>query len=210
MVKKKTKRKTIKKSPKRHTPTKKKKRSTTKTRTKEVVRVKTFIVEKPVYVEAPSRFQRIKEKIPLYSGNDSRYSKQKEVDFEEDNFEDEKYQEEPKQENSIENENYDEPFDEPIDDSMDEPMGGSLDESMEESQNAKSHIRSRGLFKNVWWKKGLLKGFFVWVIVVIFVYVLDLFGMAEVVDAKRWVFFLVLLLILGMGYQKYISNKIDF
>jgi hypothetical protein len=204
MAKKKTKRKTVKKSPKRKTPTKKKKRSTPKTRTKEVVRVKTFIVEKPVYVEAPSRFQRLKEKIPLYSGNESRYSKQKE----------EKYQEDPMQEESFENENYDEPVEEPLDESLEDqvedPMDESLDEPVEESQDAKSHIRSRGLFKNIWWKKGLLKGFFVWILIVIFVYILDLFGMAEVVDVKRWVFFLVLLLILGMGYQKYISGKVDF
>ncbi|MBT4870411.1 MAG: hypothetical protein HON47_02465 [Candidatus Diapherotrites archaeon] len=209
MTKKKTvKKKVVKKSPNRKTSTKKKKRSASKTRTKEIVRVKTFIVEKPVYVEAPSRFQRLKEKIPSYSGNESRYSKQKE----------EKYQEAPMQEDTFENENYDEPLDEaveePLDESvgepMEDPMAESFDETGEESQDVKSHIRSRGLFKNIWWKKGLLKGFFLWILIVIFVYILDLFGMAEVVDAKKWIFFLVLLLIFGMGYQKYISGKVDF
>jgi len=197
MVKKKTKQKA-----KTHTRAHKKKNKV-KTKVKETVRVKTFIVEKPVYVQAPSRFSRLKEKIPLYSGDNSRYSKQKE--FEDDYS------------NKDAEENFEESLDTPLDDSVDEQMGENFDEPMDDSMEdsveevgTKGHSRSRGFFKNIWWKKGLLKGFFVWLLIVVFIYVLDFFGMAEVVDAKRWTFFLILLLILGMGYQKYLSGKIDF
>ena len=183
---------------------KKRRASSSKTKVKEIVRVKTFIVEKPVYVQTPTRFQRIKEKIPLYSGGDSRYSKQKE--FEDDYA------------NKGIEENFDGPLDTPLDDSVNEPLDENFDESINESMDEpvgeevgkKGHVRSRGLFKNIWWKKGILKGIFVWLLIVIFVYVLDFFGMAEVVDAKRWAFFFILLVIFGMGYQKYLSGKIDF
>jgi len=191
MVKKKTKQKV-----KTHTRAHKKKKRA-KTKVKETVRVKTFIVEKPVYVQAPSRFSRLKEKIPLYSGDNSRYAKQKEY---EENYAQEDYQD-------VKN---DEELNQPMDDLSDEPVDESFEEPVDGDAPQTEHMRSRGLFQNIWWKKGLLKGFFVWLLIVVFVYVLDFFGMAEVVDVKRWVFFLILLLILGMGYQKYLSGKIDF
>ena len=65
------------------------------------------------------------------------------------------------------------------------------------------HKRSHGLFKNVWWKKGLLKGFVVWLAIVIIFYIFDFLGMVEVIDWKRWFFFLVLLAVLGLAYEKF-------
>lgn len=64
------------------------------------------------------------------------------------------------------------------------------------------HKRSKGLFNNPWWKKGVLKGFIVWLIFVVFFYLMDFIGLVEVIDKLRWFFFLVLLVILGMAWEK--------
>jgi len=98
-----------------------------------------------------------------------------------------------------------EDFEEPIEDENLEEYG---EEPTQPTQL--DHIRSRGLFNNIWWKKGLLKGFVLWFVIVIIFYLFDFLGMVEVIDWKRWAFFLVLLLILGMGYQKYFSGKVTF
>ncbi len=72
----------------------------------------------------------------------------------------------------------------------------------------KSHIRSNGLFSNPWWKRGLLKGIIAWLIIVVFFYMVDFVGLIEVVDAKRWGFFLLLLIILGMAWEKFLYKFI--
>ncbi|MFA5763284.1 MAG: hypothetical protein WC915_00555 [archaeon] len=76
-------------------------------------------------------------------------------------------------------------------------------------QSPSGHVRSRGLFQNVWWKKGALKGFIAWAIIVIIFYVFDFLKMVEVISWQRWGFFLILLLILGIAYEKFFSGKIQ-
>lgn len=71
-----------------------------------------------------------------------------------------------------------------------------------------SKTRSNGLFNNPWWKKGLLKGFIVWLLFVVFFYLIDFIGLIEVIDAKRWFFFLIFWLIIGMAWEKYLHNYI--
>ena len=70
------------------------------------------------------------------------------------------------------------------------------------------HLRSNGLVSNVWWKKGLLKGFLAWIVIVLIFYLFDIFGLVEVIDWKRWLFFLFFLLIIGLTYDKFKLNKI--
>jgi hypothetical protein len=70
-----------------------------------------------------------------------------------------------------------------------------------------SHLRSKGLFQNIWWKKGILKGFLVWLLIVVIFYVFDFFGLVEVIDWKRWLFFLFFILIIGMAYEKLKLNQ---
>ena len=222
MVKKNEKTKNVKKFSKQKTHIKSKAANNSQNKIKETVRVKTFIVEKPVYIETPSRFARMRRHLPRYAGEESRYSKRSEEDFEEDFDESVEKNKSSKKTKDYGKDDYsDSSIDEPIDGEENFDDGSELDESMqegngdlgdglEEPQSVGGHLRSRGLFENVWWKKGMLKGFFLWVVIVIFVYLLDVLGMAQVVDAKRWLFFLVLLLILGMGYQKYLSGKVSF
>ena len=66
-----------------------------------------------------------------------------------------------------------------------------------------THKRSNGLFNNPWWKRGLLKGFIVWLIFVVFFYLMDFIGLIEVIDKVRWFLFLVLLVILAMAWEKF-------
>lgn len=81
----------------------------------------------------------------------------------------------------------------------------SPDDSFEEKEPGiiqRTKIRSRGLFNNPWWKKGALKGAIVWLLFVVFFYLMDFVGLVEVIDARRWGFFLLLLMILGMAWEK--------
>ena len=207
MVKKKTSKKHI-----RHSSRKKNTKKTAKKKnsSRETVRVKTFIVEKPVYIEAPSRFQRFKEKFPRYSAEESRYSRRKEPDFEEEDFNENVPPQEIVSPVEEDYENYTkENEDSEIDEFDEQEDGGDFDETIENNsaEVSNGHVRSRGLFNNIWWKKGLLKGFSIWLAIFIIFQIFDLLKMVEVIELKRWVFFLVLLLIIGMGYQKYISGK---
>jgi len=102
-------------------------------------------------------------------------------------------------------------IEEPLEDEFEEPIEENFDEYSEDPVQpiSSAHQRSRGLFNNIWWKKGLLKGFSVWLAIVIIFYFFEIMGLVEVIDWKRWAFFLVLLVIMGMVYQKYISGKVD-
>ena len=108
--------------------------------------------------------------------------------------------------------------DEPIDDyqeDVEDDFTESEDDYAEEPLDTEpvptpqGHIRSRGLFDNVWWKKGLLKGVLLWIVLVVIFYLFDLLGMVEVVDPKRWAFFLVFLLVIGMAYEKFMAGRIQ-
>jgi hypothetical protein len=84
---------------------------------------------------------------------------------------------------------------------------GALDENYV-GQSVSGHLRSRGLFENIWWKKGALKGFMAWAAIVIIFYIFDFLKMVEVISWQRWGFFLILLLILGAAYEKFFSTRI--
>jgi len=108
--------------------------------------------------------------------------------------------------------------DEPIDDyqeDVEDDFTESEDDYAEEPLDTEpvptpqGHIRSRGLFDNVWWKKGLLKGVLLWIVLVVIFYLFDFLGMVEVVDPKRWAFFLVFLLVIGMAYEKFMAGRIQ-
>jgi hypothetical protein len=100
-------------------------------------------------------------------------------------------------------EDVEEDFSESEDDYAEEPL------DTEPVPTPQGHIRSNGLFDNVWWKKGLLKGVLLWIVLVVIFYLFDLLGMVEVVDPKRWAFFLVFLLVIGMAYEKFMAGRIQ-
>jgi hypothetical protein len=74
--------------------------------------------------------------------------------------------------------------------------------------NSKGHFRSRGLFKSVWWKRGILKGFIVWLIIAGIFHFFDFVGLVVVIDWKRWFFFLIFIIIIGLAYEKFLINHI--
>jgi hypothetical protein len=127
------------------------------------------------------------------NANKSKYSKGKKFGIVKDADipnEDDEYEED-----SFENEEFDESEDD------------FTEEAVEETKS-NTHLRSNGLFQNLWWKKGVIKGFLLWLVIVVFFYVFALFGLVEVIAWKRWAFFLVFLIILGMTYEKFFYNKI--
>ncbi len=143
-------------------------------------------------------------KIKKLNSTTSKYSKTKSSkkisdDFEDDEINDASDLEEGQGEEEFADE---EGFDE---EGSDE---GALDENFDE-QPVAGHLRSRGLFQNIWWKKGALKGFMVWAVIVIIFYIFDFLKMVEVISWQRWGFFLILLLILGMTYEKFFSTRIQ-
>jgi hypothetical protein len=198
-----------------------KKRRSAYNRQKETVRVKTFIVEKPVYVQAPSRFQRIRNRAShVFSSDESRYSRKRsnENNTAEESLEEENYaNEEPLDDlKNNDSEEYAESDSGELDSADTEFPAGEgeenlddySDESLPEEGSVPTHVRSHGLFENVWWKKGAIKGFIVWLLLVLLIYVLQAMDMANAENWKRWAFFLVLFVLLGMTYQKFISGRI--
>ena len=110
----------------------------------------------------------------------------------------------------IEQEEFDESeeFDENQEvDELDETNESDDFENEEPIEVPSGHLRSHGLFQNVWWKKGLLRGFLVFVILIVFLYLFDFAGLIAVENWKRWLFFLVVVLVFGLAYEKFKLNR---
>jgi len=106
---------------------------------------------------------------------------------------------------------YEEDYKEEIEEDFSESEEDYAEEPLDETlvPTPQGHIRSNGLFNNVWWKKGLLKGIILWLAVVVIFYLFDVFGLVQVIDWKRWAFFLVFLAIIGMAYEKFMAGRIQ-
>ncbi|MDD4251166.1 MAG: hypothetical protein PHX27_03175 [Candidatus ainarchaeum sp.] len=95
------------------------------------------------------------------------------------------------------------------DDDFDDTQDSNFNDSQELIGNGTgNHLRSHGLFNNIWWKKGMLKGFSIWVLIVIIFYIFEFFGLVDVIGWKRWGFFLIFLMIIGLAYEKFLSKKL--
>ncbi len=173
-------------------------------RTKETVRVKTFIVEKPVYVSAEgekplslrekySKF--FKEKILRKNP-----AKLQEAQLNEDPLNDDVDSDEElaEKEQSEEYANEEAELNDPNAEFDEEPL----------AEVPQEHVRSQGLFNNVWWKKAVLKGFLAWLVIVVFAYVLQLFKLADVQNAANWFFLLLLSIALFLVFEKFLAGKV--
>lgn len=182
------------------------------------VRVKTFIVEKPVYVpyqqkSTPSRYDGIDEE--KFDSRRSRYLK-KRSDIDNDSLEDKNEYYDDSLEDSdkdIDNSNEDlEDFD-PAQSNSDEEFSedGEADPlSEEEMQNVQKHVRSRGLFLSEWWKKALIWAFVEWIVILAFVVLLGFMKLADLDPNRNWWIFLAILVSLNLVYQKFLAGKINF
>jgi hypothetical protein len=126
--------------------------------------------------------------------SNSKYSKKQSSQAQED------FEDDFSEEDSFENEDMGEDFSQEED----------FEEMPQEKMPKDGHLRSRGLFKNIWWKKGLLKGFSVWIAIVIIFYIFDFLKLVDVISWERWFFFLIILLIFGIAYEKFLYGKISF
>lgn len=197
-------------------------------RQKETVRVKTFIVEKPVYVSAERqglekvRRSIVDEAVPSYYEDEGDYSRRKHVGprrkyVEEGELAEEQGQEPIDEQDQGEAKEDLNEFEDEAEQAIDEGEEQLGDDALTEKEIAagqdllngerQGHYRSRGLFNNVWWKKGALQGFVVWLAIVLFSYFMEFFDMVNVEGWKNWGIFLVILVLLGMIYQKYFNEK---
>ncbi len=195
--------KTVKKSTPKRKPRTKSSRPKVKTRVKETVRVKTFIVEKPVYVEAPAGRResaaraRHPDSFQVFDSSDSRYAKEdsKENDYSEPTI--------PGKENE---EGFDDfPEDESeFDESL--PEGEELPREGEDGK----HPRSRAMFSKIWWKRAFWQAAAIWLAIFIFAFFMDFVNLSEVELQRNWAFLFIGIFVLTLIYQKYLKGKLVF
>lgn len=138
------------------------------------------------------------------NSNNSKYARAKLINSKEDGLDsDDEFDEQD--EFGEQNDSDEQDFDDNASEDFDDNASEDFDDG---EAVVNKHLRSNGLFSNVWWKKGLLKGFLAWVVIVIVFYLFDFFGLVEVIDWKRWLFFLFFLLVIGLTYDKFKLNRI--
>jgi hypothetical protein len=183
------------------------------------VRVKTFIVEKPVYVplgRKVSQSEYDEEADVKYDSRRSRYAKRK-TDLDNDSLDDKSEHPEDEyvdDEKAVDEKELAEEGEEGFEEEASEGEEFSDDSAAEpltdaEMQNVQKHVRSRGLFLNSWWKKALLWGFVEWIIVLAFVVVLQFMKLADLDPNRNWWIFLAILLSLNLIYQKFLAGKVS-
>jgi hypothetical protein len=199
---------------------------------KETVRVKTFIVEKPVYVQAPDqrilppaqKYQMDKDE-EKFDSRRSRYLKRKQMekDLEEDNSDE---LEEPmplkKGKKQVEEDFAEEEA--PIEGEEElaqgeegmgeEPLEGEEgiegeeglegEEGMEEVPEVKvaSHTRSRSMFNGVWWWRAIFWAFLIWLIILLIELGMQSLKLVEVDLTRGWWIVLCGLVVVMMIYFK--------
>jgi hypothetical protein len=185
---------------------------------KETVRVKTFIVEKPVYVETPliRKEPPAKSRHPDYfqvlDARKSRYAKGESVE------EEPLYSE--KEQSLEEDSDYsEEDFNEfPQENNFDEDNSESIDEFGESVENTKQkekidltesgHPRSRAIFSGTWWKRAFWQAVAIWIAIFIFAFFMDLINLSQVELQRNWVFLFVGIFLIMLVYQKFLKGKI--
>ncbi len=188
------------------------------------VRVKTFIVERPVYISSDKKFP-ARGYDNVYDAKESKYNKAKR-EIEEDKFKEEEYGE-----REVDEENYRNKrrlqrsrgeVEEPIEEEYVEGEEGEfseeeyaedqepIDDLPEEDiqKEPAGHFRSRGLFTNVWWKKALLLGAVWWIGIFAFTFLLQVLGLIIIDLSRDWLFLLIVILVFSLVYQKFFSGKL--
>jgi hypothetical protein len=199
---------------------------------KETVRVKTFIVEKPVYVPAPrermmppaQKYGLTDEDYERYDARKSRYAKRKDEIDDSQNFdsnESERLVQKKRrvvQEEELDSEaqeggqevDYaegDDQFEEnPEDQTVDDEE--ATQEEMPVEQTSQKHVRSRGMFLNSWWKKALLWAFVIWLGILLIELGMHAMKLIQVDLTRQWWVLLGGLIFISMIYFKFFEGKI--
>jgi len=196
---------------------------------KETVRVKTYIVEKPVYINAgdrgrvspPPQKYGFRENGKKLDSRKSRYSKRKiqeEIAAEEgqEEFNDEGLTEQDEMsagemegEGALSGEeNFEE--DAGVEGQALEGEEGEFDEnadSMPGEEDASSHHRSRVMFNGVWWKRALFWGILAWLLVLGMAVVLKTLGLIDLNPNRQWWVFLGIIIFISLIYHAFFADK---
>lgn len=193
----------------------------------EKVRVKTFIVEKPVIIHDKESSYVSDDSV--FDSKKSRYSRNsiatgmglvkpkkriiKEEDLDEPlgddlSSEDESLSESDSmgEEDSIEQESSD-------DSDLGEEGSIEGDEFGEEApleSPSQTHTRSRGMFNNVWWKKALFWAILVWLLILAISMAMQAMKLIMVDLTRQWWVLLGIMILIEMIYFKFLDGKFNF
>ena len=186
---------------------------------KETVRVKTFIVEKPVIIqEQPQRIFAPRQKYnmdedyasPSIDSKKSRYSKRR--------SEKEESEVETQLEENVEEDSVDDSSDLAQDDLGEEVLdenGDAQDLTGEEAgmeadamPGEQTHVRSRAMFNNIWWKKALFWAILFWLLILAVSMAMQALKLLQVDLTRQWWILLAGIIVVFMVYFKFFEGKI--
>ncbi len=195
----------------------------------EKVRVKTFIVEKPVIIHDKAQSYGSSDN-STYDSKKSRYSrnslatgmglvKQKkrvvEEESDEINSEDEQFNDDSAQADEFDA-NSDEFTQTESDEELNLVDSGDVSEegegNIEEepaAEQAPTHTRSRGMFKNIWWKKALFWSILVWLFILAISMAMQALKLIIVDLTRQWWMLLGIIVVIGMIYFKFFDGKLN-
>lgn len=193
----------------------------------EKVRVKTFIVEKPVIIH--DKAQNYDSDDSIYDSKRSRYSREsvatgmglvrpkKKVIREEDldaSSDDEQFADDSSDDLDSQGE---EDLGEQEGNEDSELSEGSLidgedDLGAENPLNTPSptHTRSRGMFNNIWWKKALFWAILVWLFMLAVSMAMQAMKLIMVDLTRQWWVLLGIMIVIEMVYFKFLDGKFNF
>ncbi|MFA5931623.1 MAG: DUF308 domain-containing protein [archaeon] len=185
---------------------------------KETVRVKTFIVEKPVYVSAPQeRVYHPPQKYVMdeadqkrFDSRQSRYSKRnqkKQDEVPQEEMDEPQIGEEGSEEFANEAPVGDD-FDENGEQEVTDEEGAVQEEGESAELPASTHVRSRGMVKNIWWRKALFWAILVWLIILAISMGMQAIKLIEVDLTRQWWMLLAGLIVIMLVYFKFFEGKI--
>ncbi len=194
----------------------------------EKVRVKTFIVEKPVIIH--DKAQRYDSEESSYDSKKSRYSrnsiatgmgliKQKKKPVEEEEF-DQSVDEEPLTDDSSANDEIDASADEfgeegtsedaeLVDEGAQVGTGEDFGEEAPLEKVSPTHTRSRGLFNNIWWKKALFWAILFWLFILAISMAMQAMKLIVVDLTRQWWMLLGIIVVIEMIYFKFFDGKLN-
>jgi len=196
----------------------------------EKVRVKTFIVEKPVIIH--DKASKYDSDDSTYDSKRSRYSrnslatgmglvKQKKKSISEDELdqasEDEQFTDDSNPDDDLSADANDDSTDDSTDaqsaDDVDLIDEGSVDAGGEELSEETSpapltHTRSRGMFNNIWWKKALFWAILTWLFILAISMAMFAMKLITVNFERQWWVLLAIIIVVEMIYFKFLDGKL--
>jgi hypothetical protein len=189
----------------------------------EKVRVKTFIVEKPVIIH--DRTQRA-DSDDVFESKNSRYSRNSiatgmglvkkkkpvEDEFDENASDaDEQFPDDSSEDDLSAGSEEDLAGEEGSDDSLgdDADLVEGEGAGSEVPLDQPTHTRSRGMFNNIWWKKALFWSILVWLLILAVTMAMQALKLLVVDLSRQWWMLLGIIIVIAMVYFKFFDGKIN-